>query len=144
MVTEYRPWAIALGAMALISWLQGCSTIGAHPSILPDEGPTTLQVYEGAVADEAPAAGTEVYDAQADLQRERDPALWARNANNELNNLFPRVPNHEITGYVFPHLTPRGRPVPGYSTSFMVYERAHYALPGEAAAVAPAGQEQEQ
>jgi conjugative transfer region lipoprotein (TIGR03751 family) len=34
--------------------------------------------------------------------------------------------------YVYPHLSRQDEaPVPGYSTAFELYEKAHYALPGE-------------
>ena len=34
--------------------------------------------------------------------------------------------------YVFPHLSgSESVPVPGYSTVFPLYQRVHYALPGE-------------
>ena len=34
--------------------------------------------------------------------------------------------------FVFPHLAEReGVPVPGYATTFPMYERVEYALPGE-------------
>jgi conjugative transfer region lipoprotein (TIGR03751 family) len=33
--------------------------------------------------------------------------------------------------YVFPDLSDRGYPVPGYSTVLPMFERVEYALPGE-------------
>ena len=63
----------------------------------------------------------------------RDLAAYTRDAANEIQQLFPRLPNPELVLYVFPHLTPKGRPVPGYTTSFLMYEKDEYALPGEIA-----------
>ena len=47
---------------------------------------------------------------------------------------FPRLPNPSLVMYVFPHLAGAERtPVPGYATTFPLYERVEYALPGEVA-----------
>ena len=59
-----------------------------------------------------------------------DLDAYTRTANNELQILFPLLPNPKIVLYVFPHIA-EGVPVPGYSTSFSLYERDHYALPTE-------------
>ena len=57
---------------------------------------------------------------------------YTRDAYNELNVLFPRLPNPTLVLYVFPHLAgEEGVPVPGYATAFPMYERTEYALPGE-------------
>ena len=56
---------------------------------------------------------------------------YTRTAANELSVRFPRLPNPTLVMYVFPHLSAEGTPVPGYSTVFQLYDRAHYALPGE-------------
>ena len=56
---------------------------------------------------------------------------YTRNVFNELDVLFPRLPNPTIVMYVFPHLSEEKTPIPGYSTVFQLYERDHFALPGE-------------
>ncbi len=56
---------------------------------------------------------------------------YSRQAHNELALHFPRLPNPTIVMYVFPHLSSEGTPVPGYSTTFSMYETVEYALPGE-------------
>ncbi|WP_233188847.1 TIGR03751 family conjugal transfer lipoprotein [Hydrogenovibrio sp. SC-1] len=57
---------------------------------------------------------------------------YTRNANNELNHLFPRLPNPTLVMFIYPHISSSGVPVPGYSTAFSMYEKAiEYALPGE-------------
>jgi conjugative transfer region lipoprotein (TIGR03751 family) len=59
-------------------------------------------------------------------------AGFSRSAFTELDTLFPRLPNPTLVLYVFPHLAgPEGLPVPGYATTFTLYERTHYAFPGE-------------
>ena len=61
---------------------------------------------------------------------------YARTAANELELLFPRLPNPDVYIYVPPHLATELRiPVPGYTTAVPLYDRVEYALPGEAEAV---------
>jgi len=61
-----------------------------------------------------------------------DLAGYTRDAYNELNLHFPRLPNPTLVLYVYPHLAGSARvPVPGYATTFSLYERVEYALPGE-------------
>ncbi|MBK1734908.1 TIGR03751 family conjugal transfer lipoprotein [Halorhodospira abdelmalekii] len=62
-------------------------------------------------------------------------AGYTRQAHDELEPRFGRVPNPSMVMYVYPHLaTPDEAPVPGYSTTFPMFERDHYALPGESEA----------
>jgi conjugative transfer region lipoprotein (TIGR03751 family) len=56
---------------------------------------------------------------------------YTRTAANETRNLFPRLPNPDLCFYVYPHLSQEGLPVPGYSSCISMYEKTHYALPGE-------------
>jgi len=57
---------------------------------------------------------------------------YTRDAHNEIETIFPRLPNPTLVMYVFPHLVTEERvPVPGYVTTFPMYERVEYALPGE-------------
>ncbi len=66
-----------------------------------------------------------VQDAQADL------IDYTRTSGNEIDQLFPVLPNPQIVMYVYPHLTEKGRPVPGYATAFRLYDKDEYAMPGE-------------
>jgi len=57
---------------------------------------------------------------------------YTRDAFNEIDVLFPRLPNPTLVMYIFPHLAGEsGAPVPGYTTAFPMYEQVEYALPGE-------------
>ena len=57
---------------------------------------------------------------------------YLRDAYNELDAHFPRLPNPTLVMYVFPHLAGAERvPVPGYATTFPMYRQVEYALPGE-------------
>ena len=44
---------------------------------------------------------------------------------------FQWLPNPTMAMYVFPHITPTGHPVPGYSTFFRLYTEDYIAEPGE-------------
>lgn len=51
-----------------------------------------------------------------------------------VNDEFKILPNPNIPVYVFPHMAHYDgstAPVPGYGTSFFMYEKNHYAMPGE-------------
>ncbi len=57
---------------------------------------------------------------------------WSRSQATEISNLFPTIDNPRINIYVYPHITERGDPVPGYSTAFYLFtESGQFALPGE-------------
>ena len=61
-----------------------------------------------------------------------DAPAYARTAANELELLFPRLPNPDVFIYVPAHLATELRiPVPGYTTAVPLYDRVEYALPGE-------------
>ncbi len=61
-----------------------------------------------------------------------DAPGYARTAANELELLFPRLPNPDVYIYVPAHLATELRiPVPGYTTAVPLYDRVEYALPGE-------------
>ncbi len=50
----------------------------------------------------------------------------------QLQHLFPKLPNPELYMFVRPHAVgTTGAPIPAYMTRFPMYERDHYALPGE-------------
>lgn len=57
---------------------------------------------------------------------------FVREAANEIDTVFPRLPNPTLVMYIFPHLSGSERtPIPGYVTTFTLYETVEYALPGE-------------
>jgi conjugative transfer region lipoprotein (TIGR03751 family) len=59
-------------------------------------------------------------------------ATYTRTAANEIHRQFHRLPNPDMTLYVFAHLAGSDPvPVPGYTTVFPLYRRVQYALPGE-------------
>ncbi len=145
-------WISALAMTAILSVaLSGCAT--SKDDVLPQTGPTMQQIYDehfgrlqtGRIEDtrrrlhvRSPPA-TRANAAQSIAPRRpiatstRDLAGYTRDAQREIEAIFPTVPNPTLVMYVFPHLAkPEGVPVPGYATSFTLYARDHYALPGEA------------
>ncbi len=135
----------------LAAALAGCASNA--PSSVLAEGPRMIDLFWGAAgaqyetAPEEPAApGTgarcrwwlfdwacEAPEASAaEPEAGRDAASYTRTAANELELLFPRLPNPDIYIHVLPHLATDERvPVPGYTTAVPLYGRVEYALPGE-------------
>ena len=137
----------------LVAALGGCASNA--PSSVLAEGPRMIDLYRGTPATarttgadqpqneaaerrcrwwlfswscEAREAGME----PSDQDPVPDAAAYTRTAANELELLFPRLPNPDIYIHVLPHLATDQRvPVPGYTTAVPLYERVEYALPGE-------------
>ena len=111
----------------------GCA--GTKETVLPHDGPSMKAIYDAHVeemgAREALALRGELGSrplASGDVSLHG----YTREAVNELKSTFPRLPNPTLVMYVFPHLASEERvPVPGYATTFPMYERVEYALPGE-------------
>ena len=131
-----------LRPIVIISWISlalgGCAS--TKESVWPQDGPSMKAIYdahfEGMSADDP-------YVLRRDLgtrplgDDEVDLAGYSRTAHTELETIFPRLPNPTLVMYVFPHLAGSERvPVPGYATTFTLYDRVEYALPGEV----PSGQ----
>ncbi|MCF6231115.1 MAG: TIGR03751 family conjugal transfer lipoprotein [Gammaproteobacteria bacterium] len=114
--------------------VSACSS-NSPKQLLPSDGPTTQEVYQDHITGGGlSSSGEQKFEAlnpAMQAVRDIDPSDWTRLIDSEMSLKFPRIPNTEIHGYVFPHLSSRGHPIPGYSTSFPLYETLHYALPGE-------------
>jgi conjugative transfer region lipoprotein (TIGR03751 family) len=114
--------------LALVS-LFGCAS-GTKEDILPQDGPTMKEVYDRHFQG---GAGSAPAGPPVGRMAGADPGLagYTRDALNEIDRQFPRLPNPDLVMYVFPDLSDRGYPVPGYSTVLPMFERVEYALPGE-------------
>lgn len=137
--------AITVTTIILINaaGLAGCSSVHR----LPDGGENIKEVYDrhmtGAedeiVADTADTEEAGTVNCDSCIERKQrqindkyvDLAPYTRSVNNEMQNLFPLLPNPQLIMYVDPHLSKKGHPVPGYSVPFRLYEKDEYALPGE-------------
>ena len=126
--------ATPIAVLASISLLLGgCAT--TKDAVLPQDGPGIQMIYDqhfqqlgkdSALALRDGLGGRVIDTGDGDL------AGYTREAFNEIDTVFPRLPNPTLVMYVFPHLAEdEGVPVPGYVTAFPMYEGVEYALPGE-------------
>ena len=104
---------------------------GGQPTVWPDDyGSPPYLVVEKVPDDrdsETFRVKREVLNRQSDLSRYTRADLTGR-----VKKRFPKLPNAEFTMYVFPHISKRsGLLIPLYATNWMLYEKTHYAKPGE-------------
>ena len=142
-------WTRWTGAL-LAAALAGCAS-NAPSSALAD-GPRMIDLYRGMLVrgeearrNDGGASGPETrcrwwhftWPCERTGPEPGAPAAepsHTRTAANELELLFPRLPNPDVYIHVLPHLATEARvPVPGYTTAVPLYERVEYALPGELA-----------
>lgn len=99
--------------------ISGCHSM--YGNVVPKTGPTMEQVYDGM------NKSSQVYDASNSSYRvEKGQNTIANSSDHN----FQKIPNPELTLYVFPHLAGESEiPIPGYTTVFTAYEKNHYALP---------------
>jgi conjugative transfer region lipoprotein (TIGR03751 family) len=119
--------------LACLILLNGCSTMGGKDTILPQEGASMKEVYDAHFKQSSQRhhnSRAQIGSAGAGYG-EGNLAGYTREAGTEIQALFPRLPNPPLVMYIFPHLTGTGQPVPGYATSFPMYDKTEYALPGE-------------
>ena len=128
-VQTTRPFILSL----ISALLSACA--GTKDAVLPHDGPTMKAIYDahfehmnGASTASARAA----VGPRALIGDQDNLAGYTRQSDTELDTHFPRLPNPTLVMYVFPHLAgPVRVPIPGYSTTFPMYEHTGYALPGE-------------
>ena len=127
-----QPQLPTLVPLVLIS-LTAC--VGSKDTILPSDGTTMKSIYTRHFNDIGLRDTMSLRHALKSRLVETDVADlagYARDAFNELDAHFPRLPNPTLVMYVFPHLAGEERvPVPGYATTFSMYSQVEYALPGE-------------
>ena len=155
-------WTRTIAAVGMAAALAGCAT--TEPAAVLSGGPRMIDLYRGTAVEPAPegdasaerdAPDGAVVEAtcrwgwfrwRCEAPAAPPPAACAcgdapaytRTAANELDLLFPRLPNPDVYIYVPAHLATELRiPVPGYTTAVPLYDRVEYALPGEEAAERP-------
>ena len=126
--------SILISALGLTSLaLAGCAS--TKDAVLPQDGPSMKAIYEGHVREmnaRDPQVLRHELGNRSVLTGEAALQGYTREAFNEIDVLFPRLPNPTLVMYVFPHLAGETQaPVPGYATAFPMYEQVEYALPGE-------------
>ncbi len=131
ILTDARTFTPLCAGLALLA-LSGCST--TKEDVIPQGGPDMQQIYREHM--QRSGARTDPAQWRAGLDRKLSPGKadlrgYTREAANEINPVFPLLPNPQMVLYVFPHLSGEGAPVPGYATTFPMYPVDQYALPGE-------------
>ena len=128
-MTRFTP-LLLLGSISL--GLTGCAS--HKDRIQPDDGPTIASIYQQHLqtlgSDDSMLARDTAISPRP-IENAQLPPGMLRDAQTGLDTRFPRLPNPGQILYVYPHLSGEGAPVPGYATTFPLYERVHYALPGE-------------
>lgn len=115
--------------MIICSLLVGCGT--SKEKIFPHTGQTMKDVWNRSVGDINYSRQQLRRHIENDIM-EIEIADHTRNAINEINSLFKRLPNPDLIMFVYPHLASDEEiPVPGYSTIFTFYNHVRYAMPGE-------------
>ena len=130
-VRQRRPLSVWISLVWMGLLLAGCAS--TKDTVLPQDGPTMKSIYDQHMMRTSggeprqkvggpplPASGIQHYHG------------FVREAANEIDTIFPRLPNPTLVMYVYPHLSSVERtPVPGYVTTFPLYTLIEYALPGE-------------
>ena len=112
-----------------IAWISlalgGCAS--TKESVLPQDGPSMKAIYDGhfeGIGADDPYVLRRELGTRPLGDDDVDLAGYSRAAHTELETIFPRLPNPTLVMYVFPHLAGSERvPVPGYATTFTLYER---------------------
>lgn len=124
----YPKKILALGWISVA--MIGCTS--TKETVLPQDGPTMKALYEQHMAELYSPAAIPPGGGALPLAGIDHYSGFVREAANEIDAVFPRLPNPTLVMYVFPHLSGDERsPVPGYVTTFPFYEKVEYALPGE-------------
>ena len=139
-ILRYTTSGLLLG----LFFATGCS----NHSILPDTGPDIQEVYNRHIAGQKGEPARPLTEEEQEAHKQKTSAAssphyrpvmdgaadlvdYTRDAGNEIEQLFPLLPNPQIVIYVPPHFTAKGRPVPGYTTVTRMYDRDEYAMRGE-------------
>ncbi len=132
-------WISAL-ALAAAAGLAGCAT--SQEELLPTRpGVTMAGIWRQTTGGARTERGrSRLIEARARRRRPPQPTPAAgrggatRTAVKSTQRRFPRLPNPDLTLYIFAHLSGGAGeqvPVPGYTTVFPLYARPYYAQPGE-------------
>ena len=135
-VLAASPISRCLGlAVLTIALLSGCSVIGGRSSPLPTSGPTMDEIYRRhSERSAASASDADTVRSRLPLRAATDynPGPTRASAMHQIESRFVRVQNPDLVMAVFPHLAKGHYPIPGYMTSFPMYDSVDYLLPGEA------------
>ncbi|EBG5295268.1 TIGR03751 family conjugal transfer lipoprotein [Salmonella enterica subsp. enterica] len=126
-----KGYLLVLAALLLV----GCST--SKDEILPPGDGTMLDLWQNKASNARTTTEARsvlrrgLTDAEMATRQTLEES-YTRDAQNEIQQLFPRLPNPDMVIYIYPHMAGNEpAPVPGYSSVFSFYSRVQYALPGE-------------
>jgi conjugative transfer region lipoprotein (TIGR03751 family) len=122
--------------LAALTALAGCTIVGGpRSSPLPTSGPTMEDIYREH-SERAASSGSAAEQARSRLPlraaTEYNPGPAREDARSQIERRFVRAQNPDLVMTVFPHLAKGKYPIPGYVTTFPMYESVEYLLPGEA------------
>ena len=125
-------WIKPLFVIAVALSLTACAT--SKEDVIPQDGPDMATLYD--THQRAAGAQRNLALQRAGLGRPiargtGDLHAYTQQAANEIDPIFPLLPNPQMVMFVFPHLSAEGAPVPGYSTTFPMYAIDQHAMPGE-------------
>jgi conjugative transfer region lipoprotein (TIGR03751 family) len=118
-------------SIILISFLTGCAN---KDSIIPQPSQDMRAVYsnhmgsvgKGLLIDNRSLVRRPMIEGDVNLSD------YVRTEKDQLQSRFQRIPNPTMYMFVAPHLaTSEQVPIPGYLTEFRMWEKDHYAMPGE-------------
>lgn len=122
---------IVLGLTSSV--LGGCAS--TKDTVLPQDGLSMKTIYDQHIEEmnaQDPLVTREALGNRPIDDKDGSLHGFTRDAYTEIEAIFPRLPNPGLVMYVFPHLAGDEQvPVPGYATTFPMYEQVEYALPGE-------------
>ena len=109
--------------LASVFLLPAC--VNTHTSVLPKEKFTTSDIIKGQNKEHKQYV---YFSTHKLLNLDTNQASSTTRAQIEdLNRDFQRVPNPEIVGFVYAHMS-GDVPIPGYATVFKLYDKEHYAV----------------
>ncbi len=132
ILTEFPSLSSYVAGFTALTLLAGCST--TKEDVIPQGGPDMQRIYEQHM--QRSSGRNDPMQLREGLNRALKPGKghlhdFTREAANEINQVFPLLPNPQMVLYIFPHLSIEGAPVPGYTTAFPLYPVDQYAMPGE-------------
>jgi conjugative transfer region lipoprotein (TIGR03751 family) len=119
-------------ALAMTVGLTACAT--SKEDVIPQDGPDMQVIYDTHQRNAGAHRHLTAQRAELDRPIARgagDLHDFTQQAANEIDPIFPLLPNPQLVLFVFPHLSIEGAPVPGYATAFPMYQIDQYAMPGE-------------
>ena len=125
-------WIRPLIVSGVVLALTACAT--SKEDVFPQDGPDMATIYDQHQRSAGVARDPSLQRQGLERRIARGTADlhdFTQQAANEIEQVFPLLPNPQMVMFVFPHLSAEGAPVPGYTTAFPMYAVDQYAMPGE-------------